>query len=62
MIVILSVMTALALPMILVFSHGEGFNFGYKSGIEVYSLGNFGYSSVQCENIPIGLGLITLQC
>lgn len=28
----------------------------------MYSLGNLGYSSVQCENIPVGVGVVTLQC
>ena len=28
----------------------------------MYSLGNLGYSTVQCQQIPVGIGILTLEC
>jgi hypothetical protein len=62
LVVVFAILTALSLPMMIMYSQGEGYrlNFGKKAGNEVYSLGNLGYASVQSENIPIGVGVLTL--
>ncbi len=45
------VFSLLALPAILIYKQGEGYAFGYQKleGREEYSLGNLGYSTIQCQ-------------
>ena len=64
LIVAFAVLSVPALVQITIYSAGQGYDYNLESikGNEIYSLGNLGYSKVQCENIPIGVGYITLLC
>jgi hypothetical protein len=45
-----TVFTIISLPCVFIYQSGQGYDFGYQKlqGYEIYSLGNLGYSSVQC--------------
>lgn len=51
-----SLFSLLALPAMILYSKGQGYNLELEQGTEVYSLGNLGYASMQCNQIPIGVG------
>ena len=53
------VFSLLALPVILIYKQGECYAFGYQK-LEENSLGNLGYSTIQCQQIPVGIGILTL--
>ncbi len=59
-----AVFTIISLPCVLTYYSGDGYDQSYDQlqGYEVYSLGNLGYSSVQCAQIPVGIGILSLQC
>lgn len=56
------VFSVLATPAILIYKRGQGFAYGFKKleGREDYSLGNLGYSTMQCAQIPVGIGILTM--
>lgn len=58
------VFSILVTPAILIYKGGDGYAFGYQKleGREIYSLGNLGYSTMQCAQIPVGIGILTMQC
>lgn len=60
----LCVFTILAIPSLVIYSNGTGYAYTNKrlQGREIYSLGNMGYSSVQCSSIPMGIGVLSLSC
>ncbi len=64
MILAFLVFTVLAIPSMVFYSRGTayGLNYANTTGNEVYSIGNLGYSNVQCENTPLGIGIMTMMC
>ena len=58
------ILTLLCLPALIIFKTGDGYS--HKSNIamggEVWSLGNLGYSSMECTKIPLGVGKISISC
>jgi hypothetical protein len=51
----------LSIPTIYIYSNGGGY-YSSKLGWEVDSLGNLGYSSVQCASIPLGVETLVISC
>ena len=49
-------------PTILAFMRHEGLDTREFKSYEKYMISNLGYSSVECEFIPISVGRITIQC
>jgi hypothetical protein len=62
MIIAFCVFSLMATPAILIYRNGSGYAFGYQElrGRENFSLGNLGYSSMQCAQIPVGIGILDL--
>jgi hypothetical protein len=48
--------------MMLIYKNGEGYSTYTDTFYENKSIGNLGYSSVQCTNIPVGVGKLTFEC
>lgn len=55
-------LSVVALPSIYVYKAGTGYENLVIHGWESDSLGNLGYSSVQCSTIPLGVGTMTINC
>ena len=64
MILAFLVFTVLAVPSMMFYSRGTAYSLNYKGtvGNEIYSIGNLGYSNIQCENAPLGIGIMTMAC
>jgi hypothetical protein len=64
MILAFLVFTVLAIPSIVLYSRGTAYSLSYKGtvGNEIYSIGNLGYSNIQCEYAPLGIGIVTMAC
>ena len=58
------VFTILAIPSLIVYDQGTGYsNVNPKLlGHEKQSLGNLGYASTQCNQVSVGVGVLTLTC
>lgn len=54
------VLSLLAMPIILLYKHGEGYINSPSHPFAILTLGNLGYSSMQCANAPLELGDIIL--
>lgn len=56
--------TILALPAFYMYSDGSAYSnqIAALKGFEELSIGNLGYSSVQCSSVPLTVGQITLSC
>lgn len=54
----------LAAPAIYYNHIGHGFDYTPKAlrGYEMNTLGNLGYSSVQCQSIPVAVGKLSVSC
>jgi hypothetical protein len=52
---IFSAFSILMLPTIYIYQNGSGYAFNEIPGKEIYSLGNLGYTSVQCASMPLGV-------
>ena len=61
MIVGFSILSILAIPSMLVYKDGIGFH-DNAATLRDFSLGNLGYSSVECATIPAGLGKMLISC
>lgn len=64
MIVLFGVLTLLSVPAIVIYKGGEGYHLSLAKtvGRAKFSLGNLGYSSVQCTQIPLGIGKLSMSC
>lgn len=60
LILLFTFLSLLMSPAIFFYKKGGALQHG--KGWELYSLGNMGYSSVQCSNVPFDLNKITLSC
>lgn len=50
-------------PVLNIYSQGEGFNPEVlKTKYGQFSLGNLGYSSVQCVSVPYGMDKAVVSC
>ena len=56
------VLSAIMWPALLIYKSGTGYDVENIASYEYLSLGNLGYSSVECSNIPIEVGSIAIQC
>jgi hypothetical protein len=48
-------------PALHYYSSGSGYGGSYGS-YDKYSLGNFGYSTTECQTVPVDLNKITMEC
>ena len=64
MILAFIVFSVLVVPSMVLYSRGTAYNLNYKGtvGNEIYSIGNLGYSNIQCENAPLGIGIMSMTC
>jgi hypothetical protein len=62
MIWVFSAFSILMIPTIYIYSTGTGFALSTQPGKELYTLGNLGYSTVQCASIPLGVQSINIDC
>lgn len=66
MIAFFFVLTLIQLPVMWIYSQGNGFDLAYLSGgLPMYaklSLGNLGYSDTHCDQVPITIGQVRLHC
>lgn len=54
------VLSAIMWPALLIYKSGTGYDADNIASYEYLSLGNLGYSSVECSNIPIEVGSIAI--
>jgi hypothetical protein len=56
-------MSVVSIPVLIYFGKGTGYaNYAAEVGNAGSSLGNLGYSSVQCSTTPIALQQLTIAC
>ena len=63
--VLMVILSIFQLPALYIFNLGEGFNILLSQSQVAYigqTLGNLGYSSVQCNQIPVGVGKLAIDC
>jgi hypothetical protein len=56
-----SVCTILMAPAFYYYTSGSGYGGSFGS-YDAYSMGNFGYSQMQCTKVPVDLNKITMSC
>lgn len=62
-IILFSVLSLIMAPALYYYSHGNYHAYGaYSIGNERFSLGNMGYSNVECTQVPKELGLFPINC
>lgn len=59
---VFGILSLVMLPSMLLYRSGSGYSEEGSAGQAINSIGNLGYSSVQCANIPLGVKKITIQC
>jgi len=55
-------LTVIMSPVLMVYKNGSGYNAGEIKSYEYLSLGNLGYSTVQCASILIDVENIAIHC
>jgi len=56
------VFSVLTNPILKAYEKGNALQDVNSSKYGIYSLGNLGYSSVQCASVPLSMGEVVLQC
>jgi len=64
MIIMLGILCLLNVPALWIYRTGGGYFYKSKiaQGREVWSLGNLGYSDMECSQVPIGIGKLQMSC
>jgi len=62
LIVVFGIFSILLLPTLHYYQAGTGYKLVSNTTYETATLGNLGYSSVQCKSMPIEIGTLQMQC